>query len=282
MGFCLSLFFEITQLTGLYGIYEHPYRLFDVDDLIQNTSGAMLGFWIMGPFVKVLPTMASINEHAYVKGVRPSFIRRVVSLILDVVILMVTSAATKLVVSLLGFQDLDTLLTLEGFFSFPLVEVFLFLLLFVAVPTVTKGQTLGQKVFKLIMAKPDAEAASWYNYLARYVSLPVIVYLGVVLPTTITSIDEATASGLGTVGNFLLRHQGEIALVWLISVAAWLIFMLIRNHRSKRTLKPFVLLNELVSNTSIFTLRQLEEIHESSTKLTGWQPLDPAKYHRQK
>ena len=33
-GFLLSLFFELTQLTGLYGIYPRPYRLFDVDDLI--------------------------------------------------------------------------------------------------------------------------------------------------------------------------------------------------------------------------------------------------------
>ena len=37
IGFLVTLSFETTQLTGLWGIYEHPYRLFDVDDLIQNT-----------------------------------------------------------------------------------------------------------------------------------------------------------------------------------------------------------------------------------------------------
>ena len=47
-SFLLSLFFELTQLTGLYFIYPNPYRLCDIDDLIQNTFGGILGFLIMG------------------------------------------------------------------------------------------------------------------------------------------------------------------------------------------------------------------------------------------
>lgn len=38
--------FECTQLSGLYGIYPYPYRFFEVDDLICNTLGGMIGFWI--------------------------------------------------------------------------------------------------------------------------------------------------------------------------------------------------------------------------------------------
>src|SRR5699024_10879432 len=34
LGFLLSLFFDITQLRGVYGIYNCPYRIFDVDDLL--------------------------------------------------------------------------------------------------------------------------------------------------------------------------------------------------------------------------------------------------------
>ncbi|MFR2586008.1 MAG: VanZ family protein, partial [Bacilli bacterium] len=34
LSFLLSLFFELTQLSGLYGFYERSYRLFDVDDLM--------------------------------------------------------------------------------------------------------------------------------------------------------------------------------------------------------------------------------------------------------
>lgn len=42
-GFTVSLCIELTQLTGLWWLYPCPYRLFDVDDLIANTCGAMAG-----------------------------------------------------------------------------------------------------------------------------------------------------------------------------------------------------------------------------------------------
>ena len=44
-GFLVSLFFELTQLSGLYGIYAHPYRLFDVNDLIVNTTSRWSATW---------------------------------------------------------------------------------------------------------------------------------------------------------------------------------------------------------------------------------------------
>lgn len=43
IGFLISLSFELLQLNGLLFIYPHPYRLFDIDDLIMNTFGTFLG-----------------------------------------------------------------------------------------------------------------------------------------------------------------------------------------------------------------------------------------------
>lgn len=40
----LTAFIEIGQLTGLYFIFQGSYRLFDVDDLICNTLGGMIGY----------------------------------------------------------------------------------------------------------------------------------------------------------------------------------------------------------------------------------------------
>ena len=64
IGFLVTLSFETTQLTGLWGLYEHPYRLFDVDDLMLNTLGAMIGFWTVGPAMRVLPDIRLVNEDA--------------------------------------------------------------------------------------------------------------------------------------------------------------------------------------------------------------------------
>lgn len=42
-GLGISALIEFTQLTGVWGIYHCAYRVFDVDDMIVNTTGALLG-----------------------------------------------------------------------------------------------------------------------------------------------------------------------------------------------------------------------------------------------
>jgi glycopeptide antibiotics resistance protein len=43
VGLTASALIELTQYTGIWGIYSCAYRLADVDDLITNTLGALLG-----------------------------------------------------------------------------------------------------------------------------------------------------------------------------------------------------------------------------------------------
>ncbi|MDF2920112.1 MAG: hypothetical protein K0S70_4330 [Microbacterium sp.] len=42
-GLGLSALVEFTQLTGVWGLYPCAYRVFDVDDLLTNACGALLG-----------------------------------------------------------------------------------------------------------------------------------------------------------------------------------------------------------------------------------------------
>lgn len=44
LGLATSLIIELTQLTGLWGLYRCAYRTFEVDDLMVNTLGAALGW----------------------------------------------------------------------------------------------------------------------------------------------------------------------------------------------------------------------------------------------
>jgi len=83
LSFLLSLFFEITQLTGLYHIYPYAYRVFDVDDLIINTLGGLLGYLIMGLFNKLLPTREEIDDETIKISTSVSGLRRIVLFILD-------------------------------------------------------------------------------------------------------------------------------------------------------------------------------------------------------
>ncbi|MCO5953907.1 VanZ family protein [Microbacterium yannicii] len=43
VGLGVSAFIETTQLTGVWGLYPCAYRVFDVDDLLTNTLGALVG-----------------------------------------------------------------------------------------------------------------------------------------------------------------------------------------------------------------------------------------------
>ena len=83
LGLAASLLIEVSQLTGLFGIYPYAYRCCDVDDVITNTLGAVLGWvcaWLLG---RVVPpgqlADAEPTEH-------PGFVRRCVALWIDLVI----------------------------------------------------------------------------------------------------------------------------------------------------------------------------------------------------
>lgn len=82
-SFLLSLFFELTQLSGLYFIYPRGYRLFDVDDLFLNTLGGLLGYIISSPIISLLPKISEMNQEARQKGKMISGFRRSVAFFLD-------------------------------------------------------------------------------------------------------------------------------------------------------------------------------------------------------
>ncbi|BBF42493.1 putative membrane protein [Lachnospiraceae bacterium KM106-2] len=61
MAFLLSAAIEVTQLTGIYGIYSGSYRLCDVDDLIANTLGGFLGYSFILRMECALPKIQSFD-----------------------------------------------------------------------------------------------------------------------------------------------------------------------------------------------------------------------------
>ena len=65
LSFVLSLFFELTQLSGLYFIYPGSYRLFDVDDLLLNTLGGLVGYALAGPIARMLPSREALLAAAH-------------------------------------------------------------------------------------------------------------------------------------------------------------------------------------------------------------------------
>ena len=84
MSFLLSLFFELTQVTGLYFIYPRGYRLFDVDDLMANTLGGLVGYFVSALFLKFLPTRTELDQASFRRGKEVSLLRRLLAFMLDI------------------------------------------------------------------------------------------------------------------------------------------------------------------------------------------------------
>lgn len=79
----MSLFYELTQLSGLYFIYPHPYRLFDVDDLMLNTLGGVTGYLIAPFILKFIPSIDELKEKALENSKKVSMLRRFFAFSID-------------------------------------------------------------------------------------------------------------------------------------------------------------------------------------------------------
>lgn len=51
----VSLFIELSQLTGLWGIFPCAYRIFDIDDLMVNTLGGLVGALLAHLWISIRP-----------------------------------------------------------------------------------------------------------------------------------------------------------------------------------------------------------------------------------
>ncbi|MCG0288122.1 VanZ family protein [Streptomyces sp. PSAA01] len=96
IGFVVAMSFELTQWTGVWGLYSCPYRLFDVDDLIVNTSGAMIGWLLAGPVARMLPALEALDGRALAARPVP-FGRRLTALAVDLAGCVVTSVFATVV-----------------------------------------------------------------------------------------------------------------------------------------------------------------------------------------
>ncbi|XID91326.1 VanZ family protein [Paenibacillaceae bacterium WGS1546] len=129
-SFGLSLFFEITQVTGIYGIYDYPYRLFDVDDLMTNVAGGMAGYVAAEWLAKWLPRVDRLDEKTDLSARRVSYTQRGIAFLFDWALLLPAIAVLALL-------------------RVPYPYVVAVLAYFVALPYMTNGFTLGKWLVRI-------------------------------------------------------------------------------------------------------------------------------------
>ena len=226
MSFMLSLFFEVTQLSCLFGIYPRPYRLFDVDDLIVNTTGGMIGFVLTPLFSKILPTRKELDDKAYMKGQKVSIPRRLIADLIDFVLV--------------------ALVTFSGILDREIMDVSILMLVYVSyfiILTMIFGKTIGKMIVGIKVVSSDGKRAMPHQILIRYVT-KYILYFEVFY--VIFSMDNL--SSLGDNGIF-------ISIMILVTIA----FIYFRTIISAINKKNPLVYEQLSNTKHISTIKHIKE-----------------------
>lgn len=161
LSFFLSLFFELTQLSGLYGIYPYPYRTFEVTDLITNTTGGLLGFLIAPVLTYFLPSREELDARSRHKSVRVSLVRRMFANVVDwglvIIVVLIIMYATG---SGWSFDGRHLTTVIAALMLYQTVSV-----------CVTGGTTLGKRLCNIRVVAFDGGRASTMRLIVRNLML---------------------------------------------------------------------------------------------------------------
>lgn len=162
-SFLLSLFFELTQLTGLYFIYPRSYRLFDVDDLIINTFGGFVGFYFSSLISKIFPSRDEIDNKAYLEGNTIPLFRRLFAFLLDYFVFFIfTFLCTGFIRSFINIK-------------YSIIYYICMILYYIVYPYMSNGYTIGKKFFKIKIVSLD-EKLSIDQIIVRYGLMYFLVF----------------------------------------------------------------------------------------------------------
>lgn len=164
LGFAASLAIELTQYTGIWGLYNCAYRVADVDDLIMNTAGALLGAILAYLPIFSFLTGPKEGDARYAAPRRVTRARRALANVFDAAI--TTGAVFAITGALSLVERLGGPATNERLMNFwiPLVVVFFVFLL----PSMSPGRaSLGQRCAWLMVAGPGSVPVSAPRALIR-------------------------------------------------------------------------------------------------------------------
>lgn len=141
VGLALSALIEVTQVTGVWGLYSCAYRILDVDDLLSNTLGALIG-GLASPVLRLVPGQRAVDPH---RVRRVTLMRRLLGMgsdaLASVLVAGVLVASAAVLDVLLGQADGLSPSTALVLGLVPAVGHLLWV--------VTTGRTLGEAVVRL-------------------------------------------------------------------------------------------------------------------------------------
>ena len=221
IGFLVSLSFELIQLSALFGIYPRPYRLFQVDDLINNTFCALVGFWITPVFSFFLPSRDRLDEVSYKRGRTVTYMRRGFAFLFDWAIL---TGVLHLAGRVFGSPTLSDMLAMDGKRSVVLY-IIVIVLYFILLPWLTRGRTIGKFLVGIRLMSENKRPPKLFQYILRY----GLQYLLVIpAPFIAMKVYELLPLYTGTAHTILMVIALAFGLVFAVFIVQLLISVFTR------------------------------------------------------
>ena len=198
-GLCVALFYEISQLTGLFFIFPRPWRIFDVDDLMINALGAVIGYALTPLAIRLLPGFSRLKTLRLSQGSEVSFRRRFLSGAIDMAVVLSVSAGLSVAAGVLaGKAVIDN-------WQIVYLAAFVIVMLVAACYSLICGAaTLGNRLTGLYLTtkkgKPASRLQAAYRMLLEHVcvtAIPFWVYFSIRVSADGASIKNVLWLALG-------------------------------------------------------------------------------------
>ncbi|WP_192496973.1 ElyC/SanA/YdcF family protein [Gulosibacter chungangensis] len=183
IGAAISLAIEVTQLTGIYGIYPCPYRVFDVDDLLANTLGAFVGAFL-APILAKFPGQHRRDPHAPAKVTAA---RRLTGALVDFISVVLIGFGLPLALEVTlalaypnSFAELPIHTHMSWIYAGTIAATAI--VMFLIVPATTNA-TIGQHLSYLRSVRPDGSAPGFGRTLIRFITGGGLYFILIALST---------------------------------------------------------------------------------------------------
>lgn len=220
-GCLLSCFYEITQYTGIYGIYPKAYRYADIDDVIVNTFGAGLGYVITPIISRLLPNLEK-EKKVYKAGERAGLVRRALALIVDFFIVNIIYSISIFTIGLFLYFILG--INVEGEILQNLVRIFSYILVFILIPIIKNGNTLGMEILKIRLLDKDSNYPGKRQIILRNIILILLWRYSEILD----KFDMIFKSS-----NIVLVITGIIELIFMVLFIVYIISIILTGLKKK-------------------------------------------------
>jgi Glycopeptide antibiotics resistance protein len=179
--FLFSLFLELTQLSGLYGVYPKAYRVFDVDDLMMNTLGGVIGYAFTPLITWWLPEKSEIFAENYSRGGKVSYLRRGIALLIDWGIISTFILTFSFFIFALPLPN--ELLTVESGLGIIAYGIIIFCY-FILLPYLWRGKTCGKWIVQIAIVENSGSDIKFSSLFFRQ-----FLFYGIMFPTFMVMIN---------------------------------------------------------------------------------------------